>query len=378
MRWRLCSKACNYTKGEEICVKEKTILLLASYYGPYGGNFVASLLAFNNSIKEQGGKIIYIFPKDVEGYSWVPQVRSVADKVYFIPYKPYSRDNIERIKKIVQDEKTDIVFSRMGGWDITACLAAGKIPVIWLLEYALVVNGIKKHLKYLVKYRIIGRNVINLAVSDASAKQVNLYNPKHECQSIPNALDLSRLCTKSEMRNTDGICNILIFAYDPWIKGLDIALDAVEKLNTEKLKYRLLISAQERTHYYLKERYSEIPEWIQVLQPTNDISSVYAQADIMLSASRHEGFSYCLAEAIYTGLPVIYSDIPGTSWADAFKACYQFKSGDADSLVDAIECCSSLRITKIDFEENRKLMTQKYSMDTWCEHVLEAVNVALE
>lgn len=358
-------------------MKGKTILLVASYYGPYGGNFVASLLAFDSEIKAQGGRIVYVFPSDVKDYAWIPQIEELNETIYFIPYKPYSLDNVKRLRSIIRVEKADVVFSRMGGWDLTACFADWRIPIIWHLEYALNLKGKKNQFKYWLKYRLFGRNAYNIAVSDASTDQVNLFKPKHSCVSIPNALDFSRLQAKNIVNEIKSVYNILMFAYSPYVKGLDIALNSLEELNKKSVKYRLLVSAQERTHKYLNERYDKLPVWIQLLGATSDVASIYERADVMLSASRQEGFSYCLAEAIFSGVPVIYSDIPGTSWADEFRAAYKFKSEDIKDLENVIEYCIKTKISLEDVEHNRELLNLKYSMRSWNKQILDVVNEAM-
>ena len=92
----------------------------------------------------------------------------------------------------------------------------------------------------------------------------------------------------------------------------------------------------------------------------------------MISASRSESFSFCLAEAIYSGLPVVFSDIEGTSWANEFKSANKFKTGDADDLIRAIRQMPD-SITPKTLEYNRELMQKKYSMDAWSESIVDYI-----
>jgi glycosyltransferase involved in cell wall biosynthesis len=341
------------------------VLMIASYCGPYGGNFVASLIEYDKEMRLAGYKTSYVFPDVVKNFEWTSAVEVIADNIYYISYNPYSLNNILELRRIVKAEQPSLIYSRMGGWDLTARLAAPSIPMIWHLEYALGVNSKVDRIKYWCKYRLLaGRKVYHIAVSQASANDVNFLTPTNRCVSIPNAINFDRLREKNENK-IHVPCNVLIFAYDPITKGLDLVLDAFEQLNREKIDYRLLVSAQVRTFDYLNNRFVEIPEWVQVLKPTDDISAIYEQADIMLSASRHEGFSYCLAEAIYSGLPVVYSDIQGTSWADEFKMTFKFKSEDVADLVKKLETCRNSEIMTEDVDWNVEKMINEYSMQTW-------------
>ena len=153
---------------------------------------------------------------------------------------------------------------------------------------------------------------------------------------------------------------------------MDIVLTACESINSEEKKVELIVSAQEKTHFYLNSRYTDgLPSWIELREPTDNVSKLYEDADIMISASRSEGFSNALAEAIYSGLPAIISDIPGTKWANSFEGTYTFQSGSAKALADALEKCRTLGITEEQRERNKALMSKKYSMDLWNSKVIK-------
>jgi glycosyltransferase involved in cell wall biosynthesis len=50
---------------------------------------------------------------------------------------------------------------------------------------------------------------------------------------------------------------------------------------------------------------------VHVLDPTDDVRTLYAAADVFLSPSRAEGTPYSVMEALSSGTPVVASDIPG-------------------------------------------------------------------
>ena len=119
------------------------------------------------------------------------------------------------------------------------------------------------------------------------------------------------------------------------------------------------------------------PGYVILRPPTDNISELYDEADIMISASITESFSFCLAEAIYSGLPAVFSDIPGTSWAKAFKNTYMFKTGSAEDIIRALnEINNSISEEELSF--NRQLMQEKYSMDSWSNKVIDYVMEKVE
>ncbi len=351
-----------------------SVLAITSYDGPYGGNFVASLKALDAKVKSEGYKTVYVFQQKVENFSWIPELKSFADKVYFLPYKPDSFDNIKRIKQIIKQENIRLIYSRMGGWDIASHLAAPKIPIVWHMEMEPNLSGFSKKVKYFGKYRILGgKNVYSVAVSNPGSDSLNSLKLKNKCVAIPNATDFSRLSVKQfENKDFETPVKLLIFSYNPQVKGLDLALDACEIINKNEIMCKLLISAQKLTYEYMENRYGkDNPEWVEILEPTENIASVYENADVILSASRREGFSFCLLEALYSGLPAVYSDIPGTNWADEMKSVYKFKSENVDDLVRAINDCVENGISEENREYNRAIIESKYSLDSWADKFIE-------
>jgi glycosyltransferase involved in cell wall biosynthesis len=63
------------------------------------------------------------------------------------------------------------------------------------------------------------------------------------------------------------------------------------------------------------------------------LPAYYQAADLYVSASRSDGSSVSLMEALACGLPVLVSDIPGNrEWLDGSEAGWMFPDGDADAL----------------------------------------------
>lgn len=359
----------------------QSIIIITSYDGPYGGNFIASLKSLDKKIKSEGFKTVYIFQQKVKKFSWISNVEEFADKVHFLPYKPNSIDNVRKIRKIVLAEKAVLVYSRMCGWDIAAHLAAPKIPIIWHMEMNPNLSIPIKRLKYFGKYRIIGRkNVYSVSVSEPGCESLNSLKLNNPCVSIPNAADFTRLRLQSKFLNQPNKpIKLLVFGYNPIVKGLDLALDACEKINQNETCCTLMVSAQEPTYRYLAERYNgQKPSWLELIEPMEDVSVLYNKADVILSPSRFEGFSYCLLEALYCGLPAVYSDITGTNWADEMQGVYKFRSGDSDDLVRAINECESSFITGENYSHNRTIIESKYSMEAWSLKMIDFIRTVLK
>lgn len=345
---------------------------IASFYGPYYSNFVASMIAFDKKMQSEGHSIIYVLPKETESFKWIKILKKQNNKIYFLNYKPYSFDNLFALKRIFNSEEVDLIYSHMCGWDFTAHFAMPTVPIVWHMHMNVNIINKVKRFKNFLKFKFLGfGKTYHIAVSQPVTDAINSLKPNNKCVPIQNAIDFSRLVLKSQNDFHKEYKEILLFGWEPHVKGLDITLDACEKLIAEGKIFKLLVSAQEKTYEYIKNRYVTEPNWLELLEPTSDVSSLYDRADIMLSASRSEGFSFSLAEAIYSGLVTVVSDIPGTSWSREFSARYEFVSGNADALKIALEEALNYQITKEEQDVNRQILEQKYSMDVWANTVYD-------
>ena len=348
----------------------QAIVMVASYGGPYGGNFIPSLLEYDKIAKELGLKTVYVFPDHIKEYDWVETMKQTSDKLYFIPYKPYSLDNIRRIRKICKDENAVLIYSRMSGWDLTARFAMPHLPLIWHFEMGYDFSNKKERIKYKIRYELLGfGKTYHIAVSDNATDKINSFHLKNKCEWIPNAINIKRL-EKKETTDFQKPVRLLAFAYDPIVKGFDLALDACEELNKDTEQFILMASAQEKTYEYINERYGdEVPKWLELLEPTDKISDLFNSADILLSVSRSEGLSFANLEGIYSGLPVVYSSIPGNKLLGDFQMTYEFETENVDSLVEKINECSNSSIDINSREFNIQKINDEYSMNAWSERI---------
>ena len=76
--------------------------------------------------------------------------------------------------------------------------------------------------------------------------------------------------------------------------------------------------------------------WLSVIRPRDDVATIFAAADIFVSSSRDEGFSYSIGEAMASRLPVISSDIEGPATYFAAEGVVTFPSEDANALAAAL------------------------------------------
>ncbi len=346
---------------------------VSSYMGPYISNYILSELALEKEFRKKGDYIFHVFPKDVENKEWVQLFRDLDAKLYFIDYKPGTFGSIRLLRKIFKKEKVNIIHCHFGGWDLDAKLAAPFTPTIWHQRMYVNLNTRKRRFKYWVKYNILGMfKTQNIAISDAVYEAItSITHKKTFC--VPNCIDFNRLCPdlncRLQKKDKNHIWKILLFGYSPYVKGLDVAYKACELLNKDGKQIELNVVSQDISDKYIEENFNPLPRWFKVLKPSNNVSEYYNQSDIFLSASRSEGFSNSLLEAIYCGCPAVYSDIPGTKWAKEFGQTYEYEVESYKSLASAILKSISIPTSIGIIEKNQKEALQTYSIDSWTKYI---------
>ena len=140
---------------------------------------------------------------------------------------------------------------------------------------------------------------------------------------IPNGADLelfhpeNRQRHRSDVRREFGIARddfLLLFSGGDWRrKGLDLAIEALAKLNSPKTK--LLVAGHDRAGGDIRN----LPCRLGVDQQVHfagfrpDVHRCYAAGDLFLFPTAYEAFSLSTIEAAASGLPVLMSDVSGAA-----------------------------------------------------------------
>lgn len=344
-------------------------LIISSFMAEHKTNYVYCMLALIKKFHANGDEIVFVFPKAKTNAEWVDEIRQAGCKVYFLEYKPYSLNNIRFVRRIIKEERINLVQSDYTGWDITVKLAKPFMPTIWYERMRVNDKDTVKKYENLIKYKLIGAfNTFPVGISDDVYTSLCRLSYKKRCEKIYNSLDVSRFdLSRPKVKND--IKTYLMFSYSPTVKGADIVCDAMEELNRNSLKAKLIIVSHGVNDDYLKSRYKQLPEWLTVEKPRSDVEYYYSLADSFISASRSEGFSFSLLEALYMGMGCIASDIPGTAWSQGFKGVGYFKSGDSNSLLEVLEKDLDCNISKEDAEFNKEKTLTDFSFENWVEQV---------
>jgi len=195
---------------------------------------------------------------------------------------------------------------------------------------------------------------------------------------VTNAINFNRLDNFDNLQRTDFLIGnetkvFLLFGFDYYRKGVDVILEAMDRLVAEGHDVCLLLSLStnvELIESRIIDRFTKIPDWLRILSPREDIASYYLLSDYFISASREEGFCNALVEAAYCERPIISSNIPGQGELN-IPHTYKFTSENVAELKDAMMALMSLtdaQKSKIATEQ-KEYVIKNFDLETWAEQI---------
>lgn len=360
----------------------KNILHIMDYAAPYSGNFIRSIQFLEKEINADRGHLIYLFPKKAQNLYWIKQLINEGGRVYFIENTFFLKiiifSNIKFIRDIIKSEKVSIIHTHFMNYNYSLFL----LKILYFSRTKFIGHFHNHFLPPRNKYRKLKILITNLTydliigVSDSVAFSVKeaRINP-NKVISISNALDFSRLDNYEQIyfSGDNKLSTIMMFGWPFYRKGVDIAIEAVRQLYTERSNILLVISLAGEKEYFENEivnRLGQIPTWLKILEPRDDVASYYNASDIFLSASREEGFSYALVEAAFCKPLLISSNIPApVSLKIPHLFTYQVENPeDLKNVIYTLLNMSIEQVGKIKFEQ-KIFVKRNFDLYTWAERV---------
>ena len=364
--------------------KKSIAFVCLGFNPPYGGNFIHSLLYLASKLLQYN--IIFIFSQDAQKREWIKEINNKNFKILYINTKNNIIKQSLMLNKIIKDNDIVLIHSHFTSQFIPCIISRINRKVRVFMhnhsDWSGRMSKTKKVISYIKMnfiYHFMGRKITVMAVSKYIAD-------KYKVLYVPNGLAVDRIKTYSiseidslkQKYNCSDSINILVFAWNPYIKGLDIAIDAVGLVRDKlpNLKFKLLIVCGENniesTKKYIDEKcmYKSDSNYIEYLQPCSEPYKYYAISDIFVSSSRSEGFPYCLMEAISVGKPAIMSNIVGTTWAQEYGAV-AFENEDKNDLAAKIENMIVSFDNLDKYRTNKDLLLKKLSIDNWAKDIIE-------
>lgn len=352
------------------------ILQVAAYAAPYPGNFIKSLLALDRRLEEKGHRTIYAFPHNAREIPWCKELQKTRT-VYFLPLAKARilPKTYQMLSGIMKKEGVDIVHSHFELYDIPlAAVLPKQTKMFWHLHDAIEnlysKAGRLHKLLYKLHYKTFSKRALMLSVSEKHAKFcISLGFRAENVHVVLNGTDLSRI--KQAGLSPAKKYDFLIFAWDFYRKGADLAIEAAKMLSKEGLRFRIGFVGNDAL-WEMDEVKAVLDEPWFFKQPfVSDINELYGASKAFLHISRAEGCSYALQEAVYSGLPVVCSDIDENLFIKGVPTVVFAGNGDAGAvslrMKELIE--NGFVLDEKAVSQAKQQIEQEYSTGAWAAHI---------
>lgn len=370
------------------------VLITADYRAPSSGNFIASLLELAERMRDAGHSTCFLFPDNGKGgYSWSKWLESSGFSVWLMDMSISEDEKVAFLEKIVSENKINLIHTHFGLCHRILLtrrkdLHNVKVLIHDHMDFSPEGNLQKQKLRTLMwsaLYQVMGVGVVS--VMERKHRTYFLTSKKRRWY-VPNGLSLRRNVprelTREERRQQLGVAEnqklCLFLGWDMYRKGVDIAVKAVADLRQRDPGVHLGLvgfsdNPSEKSLQWIRERTGIDPvcDWIHFFPSTEDMFSYHRAADVYLSASRKEAFSYGILESISQNTPVVVSDIEGTAWAQEYDKCLCYPVEDAHACAEAIEASLPRR----EEPSNKDVLLEHYGIDGWCRCIMDIYQTTL-
>lgn len=363
------------------------VLVMADYNPVFSGNFIASILALANKARCNNWKTIFMFPYNADGSEpcWKGYIESGGGyEVLLYDRTLHTRDLTEMLIKVIGERNIDLIHSHFSSCYNSLLWSKEihkRVKILFHdhMDFSAGVSflpQIHKQIKSGKRYREYGIGVISVM-----KRKSRFYFLANKRWYIPNGISFKRnvehSLSREEYRRKLKLNNddkfVLFLGWDILRKGVDIAIKAVIECRKTHPEIKLGMTGfgakpSEKDINRIKQVIGIDPcqEGIMFLNSEEDMYALHRAADVYLSASRTEAFSYGILEAISQNVPVVMSNISGTKWAKRYSKCISFRNGNVDDCAKALLKALDARY----LPSNKDIIVEKYNIDSWCEKVL--------
>ncbi len=368
------------------------ILILTNYASVYGGNFIPSMEAFAQYSIDKGNEVGFALDIKAKERIWCKNIQEKYP-IYFVENKG-SRKDAKELNQYINEYGYDCVYSHFSYFYI-ACILCLINPHLAVVCHKHTDIGseltLKRKIRLAVKKSIFYKNMSLIFVSERLRKYELMENEPNSYW-LPNALVTTRFqktkreMYRQELRSNLGISLddpvVLMFGWHTHVKGVDIALKAFKDLlHQHPNAHLLLVTSSTQGEDGTRKIASEFVDddtlsKVVFLPPSQEVEKYHAVADIFLSSSRSEGFSYSILEALYLGELVVSSDLDGVRWAKKYKTVEFFQSEDIHLCSEMLEkSINNITAKQSDIIETSMQVENDYGISEWVEKVYRIIGL---
>jgi glycosyltransferase involved in cell wall biosynthesis len=360
----------------------RSVVQVTLWNSPYLGNFMSSELALAEEVRKQFGLgTHFVLATGAEGQPWLGELDLAGITWSILP--PERRAWRAHLDSVIDEHGGALLHAHFTAADLqtASAAAAARVPCVWHIRTGFNGYPLRQRAKDILKMRIVARRRVAriIAVSPWLAGFARRRGaPGERIETVPNAIVIERfaqlpapIAARERFGLDAGADVILCLGWWPEVKGVDVFIDALQLIAERHPTLNALLVGEEQMRSFVAERFPVQPSWLRLSGFVSDSAWLFAAANIFVSASRHEGQSSAIGEALACGLPVVMSDIPGTAGWGAAPNLLTFPSEDVGALAARLEQLleDSRQARALAGRQNRDWMLTHFAIDSWCEQI---------
>jgi glycosyltransferase involved in cell wall biosynthesis len=373
--------------AHRISMREPIICHLTDFSPEVPGSFIESLLfLIQYCQKHLQLDTVCLFPTDARERPWLAQLERMGLRHGFVPRK---RNVIREARSVLQPYAPLIFHSHFVTFDFSAGILSRFFyrpsQVIWHL-HSLEQSSFPQRLRDCMKVKLLGPQLVDrlIAVGEGVFQSaLNRGFAPERVLLIHNAINLDRFRPNTEGRQrirqqlqVADACRIFLFlGWSPLRKGVDLFVKAIEALRqTSDQSALFLIVGGDETKVFVSQMAasSRVAPVLRVIDPIDDFQLLLNGVDAFVSASRSEGLSYAVLEAMAAGKLIISSDISGVreTYGKA-KGVWLFPSEDWRGLATLMGKFMETSVPEREWlgHKNMRYVGEHHSLESWAERV---------
>lgn len=322
---------------------------LAPFEREAAGSFVPALAAIGVAARRRGWQPEVVLSEGARHHPWIADLEASEMSVHFAPSQG-RRGRVDWLRDLLDRYGgPTVMHAHFTTWDIAVALLAspGEGRHSYWHVHTILSRGPIAFLRNLAKFAPLARRLdgVLCPVANTGSELRSRGVPAGRIHVVPNGIDPDRYPLQDEASRRRARDHLgipadaqvaLHFGWDWGIKGGDLFLDAVARLVGDGHEGIVALAQAGGERAVDKARRCGIEKHVHPVGTFDDVTELFAAADVFLALSAREGVNYAVLEAICTGTPVVASDIPGHRVvADACPG-YRVVPRTAESVADAV------------------------------------------
>jgi glycosyltransferase involved in cell wall biosynthesis len=377
-------------------MRENIICHLSNFSPEYSGTYVDSLVSLARNCRATiGVEILCVFPYQARSRGWLQRFDDEGILYGFIPRQ---RNIVFPLRSLLRDYNPLIFHTVFDLFDIASVLMKfffyKNSKVVWHLQNTASLSATQT-IRDFVKVRLLGQQLVDgvITVGDgvySNAKERGFFDK--QLALVPNAVDITRFSRKKEtrkqLRQFLGVSEkkliCLLLGWDPHRKGVDLFLKAAAEVSREgSADFLFLIIGREETRQFVSnfDESRRLGTALRIIDPVEDFSAFLNGIDVLVLASRNEGLSYTVLEAMAAHKIILSSEIAGAREDyGGSRGVWLYPVQEWRQLSALMKRAGELSFKdrQILGEANYIYVQARYSLEQWTQKILEIYTRLIE